>query len=112
MVITDQEYADLREIQRLLDEAYDNYFAKGDGHCKSMEGSISIEFNNYFDRHGGDPFNVRSVGVYSYVLGPSRSHYFDSTAEALAAVRKWHADEMARDYDEDWTDYIDDEDHD
>jgi hypothetical protein len=39
---------------------------------------------------------MAAVKVYSYVLGPSRTHYFDSIPEALRAVREWHADCMAR----------------
>lgn len=100
-LINDQELADLAEIRRLLDEAYEHYFANGDGHCKSSEGFIELGTNTAHDRRAGDPFQINSVGVYSYVLGPSRMHYFQSVAEALATVRQWHADEMARDGSED-----------
>ena len=93
-------WADLHEIQRLLDEAYANYFEKGDGHCKSAEGAIAVHFNNVFDRRHDPASGLKAVAVsvYSYVLGPQRWHYFDDSATALATVREWHAKEMARDY--------------
>ena len=99
-MITDQEFADLAEIRRLLDESYDHYFANSDGHCKSSEGYIGISFNNYFERRDGEPFGVKYVEIYSYVFGPNRSHYFKSTAEALEAVQGWHEREMKETYDE------------
>ena len=104
------DWQDLQEIHRLLDEAYRHYFAHGDGHCKSSEGYISVDFGNYWDRvdrveKGLAPLAIHSVEVYSYVLGPHRSHYFDSVAEALATVRKWHHAEMTHDYsDDEWAD--------
>lgn len=92
---------DIAEIRRLLDEAYDHYFKYSDGHSKMGEGLVRVDFGTYFDRAaGGEPLEIRGVGVFSYVLGPERMHDFNSTAEALAAVRQWHAEEMARDYNE------------
>jgi hypothetical protein len=85
-----------------MDEAYDHYFDASDGHCKSGEGYVGLHFNNVHDRRSGDPFRIDSVEVYSYVLGPSRSHYFPSTAAALAAVREWHQREMETDYTDSW----------
>jgi hypothetical protein len=95
-VLTLQERAGLAEIIRLLDEAYRHYFENSDGHCKSAEGYVEVAFGTYFDRNAGR--RVRPTSVYSYVLGPSRSHHFDSVAEALDVVREWHAAEMAHDY--------------
>jgi hypothetical protein len=102
----------LTEMQRLLDEAYTHYFANSDGYCKSSEGDIELTFNNFFQRRDGAPFKITAVGVYSYVLGPSRMHCFKSVDEALATVRDWHAKEMATDYQalyaqerEDWEEY-------
>lgn len=93
----------LAEIIRLLDEAYDDYFARSDGYCKSSEGHVSIDFGTYFDRaEGKPPLLVGGVDVYSYVLGPSRGHYFKTLDEALEAVREWHADELAMDFQESW----------
>jgi hypothetical protein len=97
-VITVQQLTDLAELQRLMDEAYAHYFANGDGHCKSSEGYVGLHFNNYFDRSDGQPFEIASVEVYSYVLGPSRSYDFPSTSAALKAVREWHRREMETDY--------------
>lgn len=87
---------DIAEIHRLLREAYDHYFANSDGYCKSSEGYVELRWPNYFEMRDGE--TEPSCGVYSYVLGPSRMHDFDNTAEALAAVRKWHREEMAHDY--------------
>lgn len=95
-LLTDLEVADLEEIIRLLKEAYDHYFEHSDGYCKSSEGNVAVDFGNYFERRGGQ--RERAVTVYSYVLGPSRSHYFDSTREALKSVRMWHKEEMATDH--------------
>lgn len=89
---------DVTEIQRLLDEAYDHYFEHSDGHCKSSEGYVGLQFNNYHDRRAGDPLKIVGVEIYSYVLGPHRSHEFTSTEQALATVREWHAKQMATDY--------------
>ena len=101
MSITEQEQQELEQIWRLLDEAYHHYFEHSDGYCKSSEGHVSVNFNNFFERRDGESFGVKSVEIYSYVFGPNRSHFFKSTAEALSAVKVWHADEMAATYEED-----------
>lgn len=101
-MITDQEMQDLEEIRRLLDEAYDHYFTNSDGHCKSSEGYIGLNFPNYFERRDGQAFVVKGVEIYSYVLGSDRSHHFKSTAEALKTVQYWHDKEMQEDYEEYW----------
>lgn len=88
----------LKEIRRLLKEAYDHYFKHGDGHCKSAEGQISVHFGNYWDDK--DDLVIRSVEIYSYVFGPHRSHFFDSLDEALETVKRWHKDEMNYDYEQ------------
>lgn len=88
--------SDVREMQRLLVEAYAHYFAGGDGHCKSSEGVITLEFPTYFDLREGK--TEPQCYVYSYVLGPSRQHHFRSTTAALEAVREWHGIEMAFDH--------------
>ncbi|MFD8595395.1 hypothetical protein ACFV1L_10375 [Kitasatospora sp. NPDC059646] len=95
-MLTEQEMSDLAELRRLLDEAYEHYFSY-EGHCKSSEGLISLHFNTVHDRLAGDPFRLAGIGVYSYALGPHRQHDFSSMAEALDAVRGWHAVEMAHD---------------
>lgn len=91
----------LLEIVRLHDEAFDNAM-KHDGICKSHEGHISVNFTNRFDEERDtDPLRITGVEVYSYVLGPSRNHWFDTVDEALAAVRSWHKAEMEHDYERD-----------
>lgn len=97
MVKTDMEK--LQEISRLLDEAYDHYF-KYEGHCKSSEGFISLEYGNLWDRKGnpGD-MHIKNVHIYSYVFcDQGRSQDFETVDEALETVRGWHAREMAYDY--------------
>lgn len=89
----------IHEIQRLLAEAYKHYFKFSDGHCKSGEGAVSIHLPAFFWDEDAD--REPSVEVYSYVLGPSRSHHFKTASEALEAVREWHRDEMNNDWDHD-----------
>lgn len=96
--ISTVEAQGLAEIARLLDEAYTHYFANSDGYCKPSEGDIELTFNNFFERRDGQSFAITSVGVYSYVFGPSRMHYFSSVQSALETVRDWHRIEMATDY--------------
>ena len=93
--------ADLAEIRRLLAEAYEHYFTNSDGHCKSSEGAISIHYPPFFWRDD-ETSEPPGIEIYSYVLGPHRSHHFRTSAEALAAVREWHASEMAHDYESEW----------
>ncbi len=89
----------LIKIRKLLKEAYDHYFKYSDGHCKSSEGHISIDFGDYWSDKNCE-LKITGVSIYSYVLGPSRSHYFDSLDEALDTVVQWHSDEMSTDYNE------------
>ena len=92
--------AKLTEIQRLIAEAYEHYFANSDGHCKSAEGAVSIHLPAFF---WGEETTARpGVSVYSYVLGPSRNHDFADVDQALAAVREWHKWEMATDHEAGW----------
>jgi len=91
-VLSQQDLDNLVEIQRLLDEGLEHYLTY-DSHCKSSEGYVSVSLGNSWERREGEhPIRVE---VYSYVLGPNRSHYFESTEEALTEVRKWHKREMA-----------------
>lgn len=99
--MTVQIDTDIAEIRSLLTEAYEHYFAHSDGHCKSSEGAITVHYPPFFWRDD-EPDSEPHVEIYSYVLGPSRSHYFKTSSEALAAVRSWHAAEMANDHSEDW----------
>ena len=95
--MTDQEK--LAEISRLLDEAYKHYFSY-EGHCKSSEGYIHVEYGNYWDRYDNpSEMKIKGVHIYSYVFcSQGRSEDFDSIDEALETVRGWHAEEMAYDF--------------
>lgn len=84
-----------KEILRLLTEAYMHYFEHSDGYCKSSEGAISLHWPSYF---WNEARSEPSVEIYSYVLGPSRTHYFKDVDEALATVRQWHHNEMHFDH--------------
>ena len=97
-LITEQEMSDLREIDVLLDEANTHAMTLGDGGWKSSEGHVSVSFGNHWERDPDEPRQPAKVEVYSYLLGPHRSHYFDSTAQALEVVKQWHRSEMSFDY--------------
>lgn len=88
----------LQEISRLLDEAYTHYFSY-EGHCKSSEGFISIEYGNLWDRRDNPlELPIKNVHIYSYVFcEEGRSQDFDTLDEALETVREWHAREMEYD---------------
>ena len=85
---------ELDELARLLDEATAHAFERG-GVGKSAEGRIALNLGDYEDRQL-EPLKIRSVHVYSYMLGPSRDHEFDTVTDALAEVRLWHKNEMER----------------
>jgi hypothetical protein len=101
-LISEQDIANLTEIQRLLDEGLKHYLTY-ESHCKSSEGYVSIEisFGTSWERFEGPVKPTYTVNVYSYALGPHRSHQFDYPEDALEAVREWHAAEMAFVPDED-----------
>lgn len=94
--MTLKQFEQLREIRRLLKSAYDDYFKRGDGYCKSSEGYVEVKYPNYFDaRDLPDDGAARGISIYSYVLGPSRMHDFNSFEEALSAVTEWHDEQLA-----------------
>jgi hypothetical protein len=93
------DFNKLVKIRQLLKEAYDHYFEFSDGYCKSSEGHISVEFGNYWDDKKCE-MKITGVSVYSYVLGPSRDHWFKSVDEALKTIKEWHDKEMTTTYDE------------
>lgn len=95
--MTPKQLEQLSEIHRLLVEAYDDYFKRSDGYCKSSEGFVEVRYPNYFDRALYPDGAARGIGIYSYALGPHRMHDFDNFDEALAEVRKWHAEQLASD---------------
>jgi hypothetical protein len=95
------DFDKLIQIRKLLKEAYDHYFkCSVDGHCKSSEGSISIEFGDYWSDKDCE-CKITGVNIYSYVLGSSRLHYFDNLDKALETVILWHSEEMSMTYDYD-----------
>lgn len=92
-LLTPDELADLAEIDRLLDEANSHAYSNGD--CgKSSEGHISVDLGTHFDRDPDEPRRVPRVSIYAYMLGPHRSHDFDSIRQALDVVKVWHHNEM------------------
>lgn len=92
------DFRKLQEISRLLREAYDHYF-EYDGHCKSAEGHITVDYGNLWDRENPVDLRVKGVEIYSYVFcREGRTQYFESVDAALETVRGWHAEEMAYDY--------------
>lgn len=92
--MTDDFITKLEEIWRLLEEAYDHYFSH-DSYCKSGEGTVELSYPNYFEMKDGK--REPEVTIWSYVLGPSRSHDFKNIDDALAEVRCWHKQEMEHD---------------
>jgi hypothetical protein len=94
------DFHKLIKIRKLLKEAYDHYFEYSDGHSKSSEGSISIEFGDYWNDKNCE-CKITGVNIYSYVLGSSRLHYFDNLDKALDTVVQWHSEEMTMTYDYD-----------
>lgn len=94
-MLTNSDHDKLIELMRLHDEAFRHY-SEDEAHHKRSEGYVELRLTNVFEREeGAAPLTIKSVGVYSYALGPHRMHDFDSLDEALAEVRKWHAQEMA-----------------
>jgi hypothetical protein len=89
----------LIQIRQLLKEAYDHYFKYSDGHCKSSEGYIGLDFGDYWSDKNCE-LKITGVQIYSYVLGPSRVHYFDTLDKALETVVQWHKNEINTDYNE------------
>lgn len=87
--------AKIAEIARLHDEAFRHYAKSGAG-WKSSEGYIEIRLGNFWEREENGLWGDVGIGVYSYALGPSRMHDFDSVDDALREVSKWHAEEMQR----------------
>lgn len=94
VLITPEELADLAEIDRLLDEANAHAMNQDGASWKSGEGHIEVGFGNHWDRDPEEARKPVTVSIYSYLLGPHRSHYFDNTTQALEVVRQWHRREM------------------
>lgn len=89
-----EDTENLIEISKLLDEAYNNYFTKSpDALVKGSDGSITVKFGTHFDRKDIG-IKITKVTIFSYIFYKERSIDFDTTEEALAEVKKWHAKEM------------------
>jgi hypothetical protein len=97
--MNESDFNKLKKIRQLLKEAYDHYFRHSDGHCKSSEGYIGLDFGDYWSDKNCE-LKITGVQIYSYVLGPSRVHYFDTLDNALHTVIQWHTDQMNTDYNE------------
>ena len=94
--MTAKQLSQFVEIRRLLKEAYDDYFRRSeDGHCKSAEASIEVYYPNYWEAEEYAPNEACGIGIYSYVLGPSRTHDFPTFELALEAVKDWHRMQMS-----------------
>jgi len=84
----------LEYIHRLLKEAYEHYFEHdNDGH-KSGEAHISVDYGNFWEREEAGGLTITGVEIYSYVLGPHRTHTFDSLDEAIQVVEQWHRQQI------------------
>ena len=97
--MNESDFNKLKKIRQLLREAYDHYFEFSDGHCKSSEGYIGLDFGDYWSDKNCE-LKITGVQIYSYVLGSSRLHYFKNIDEALETVIQWHSDQMNTDHNE------------
>lgn len=118
--MTEEQLEDFVKIRNLLKRGYDHYFELSEGYCKSGEGAIEVYYGNYFDSQ--DSIEATGIGIYSYVLGPSRMHHWfrtedssmigqsnyhtkwvteDPIKEALSTVTEWVREEMEDDHKED-----------
>lgn len=87
----------LREASLLLDLAIMNHLeATGETqNLKSAEGTIRLEFGNFWYRkdHPATPPNapeIESVVVYSSIFSASRVVYFDTLNDAMETIRGWY----------------------
>lgn len=91
------------EIRRVLAAAYEEAFREDECH-KTADGRCEALYPGVGDDEGCGGIEATGLMIYSYVLGPSRSHYFykgrgrgnyatfysdDPFARALREVRKW-----------------------
>ena len=93
----------LFSLRERLYKMISDYFASGEGHCKSYEGHfvISADYGDYFDDNNAEDKNPKSVVIHVdvYVVGPHRHYDFagKTFAEALdkleAALDEWERGE-------------------
>ncbi|PDQ34573.1 MAG: hypothetical protein B5766_10295 [Candidatus Lumbricidophila eiseniae] len=91
----------LRELTLLLDLAYLHHFEGGNRNAKSAEGTIRLEFGNFWYRKENPPVppsgpEIEAVVIYSSVFSAARVNYFDSLNHAVATVQTWY--EMAKEH--------------
>ena len=93
--MNEQEASDLAAGINLLDNAYADYYKRSDGHGKSYEASVSVEYGNYFDRNAGHT-GIKGVRVATYVYGRrGREEWFDTVAEFLEWAEAVHGEQLA-----------------
>jgi hypothetical protein len=97
-MISLEDMSKIKEITRLHDEAF-WYLHQFDGHAKSSDGHVSINFHmgTVWDRESGDISPRTEVSIYSYVVSTDsgRNHKFESIDDALQAVTLWHSKAMS-----------------
>ena len=101
----------IKTLQELLDKGYKHYFEFSDGCHKASEAYIglNISWPNYFEHDGeyvgSDPDHF-VITIYSYVLGPYRTHEFEGKTfdeayqKALSAVTEWVDKELETTYED------------
>ena len=105
--MTPSQLEKFAEIRRLLDDGYYKWRFM-DGCHKSSDGYCAVRYPTaYSDEEGCGGIEANGLEIYSYVLGPSRMHYFhkgkgrgdyatfysaDPFQTALTEVRKWIAE--------------------
>src|SRR5690625_1207165 len=95
MRLTEELVIKFNTILDMLEVGYDHYFDRSDsGHCKLSDGYTSLSFQPYFWWYKGEEPEME---IYSYVLGTSRMHEFDSISEAYRNVREWVREEITVD---------------
>lgn len=103
--MTPHQLAKFAEIRRLLAEGYRIHETLDDGIHKTADGLCEVSYPTaYSDDEGCGGVEAKGLMIYSYVLGPSREHYFhkgrgrgdyntfysqDPFETALAEVRRW-----------------------
>jgi len=93
----------LRELTLLLDLAYIHHVKHvgGDKTLKSSEGTVRLEYGNFWYRKRNPPEGIaeppliEQVVVYSSVFSAARVNYFDSLDEAISVVQGWYEDAKA-----------------
>jgi len=89
----------LQEFIVYVHDAVHTVLIAGDGHCKSYEGSVSVHFPSFFEMTDPNHQPPVTLKLACYVLGPSRSYYWESTnvagciEQARTDIEGWLAEE-------------------